>query len=370
MLLTDKPSKRAQAIINKVNNVEILEKHVLLEIEELAKSKEFAGAAFKHRITGQVYNTGGFHDVLQLPGADSDDFDLEAYDQGFVDHHGQFYNREEAARKISAPKGKGGLESRGYFSGEKDPTVEGLYERLVGMTKAIGSIQPGTHLLTNPKTGAQVYDYSHTLPEQARSQYRLFVRTQPKVNAIDVHVAPIGKHGKGAPAGAWNGNWEVGEKGVTLVPHNTAVHDKHRRRGLGLAMYEAAYAHAKHVLGATSVAGSAHSTGAAKLHMALGRKHGLEYKARPNVNSQGPYPNKRSWADLDAIGDYDGRYSAYSYALKSEAELDRLLEDWAETPMSGALDPVDSGVADVAGVVDMPNTPVGREYVCVGVVRG
>jgi len=75
-------------------------------------------AAFRHLATGAIVNTGCFHDITRLGG---DDVDLDAWEAGFTDCAGRFYNREEAARAIGLC---GRLESESYFAGEVTPTLE------------------------------------------------------------------------------------------------------------------------------------------------------------------------------------------------------------------------------------------------------
>lgn len=92
-----------------------------------------AGAAFRHRATGQVYPTGSYHDItalahqrgVHLP--EKWDPDVEAnwyynrdttgetdFDEGFVTHGGEFLDRAAAARKVGAV---GNLESCDYADG-------------------------------------------------------------------------------------------------------------------------------------------------------------------------------------------------------------------------------------------------------------
>jgi hypothetical protein len=75
-------------------------------------------ASFRHLASGAIVNTGCFHDITCLGG---DDVDLDAWEAGFTDGDGRFYNREEAARAIGLC---GRLESASYFAGEADPTLE------------------------------------------------------------------------------------------------------------------------------------------------------------------------------------------------------------------------------------------------------
>jgi hypothetical protein len=74
-------------------------------------------ASFRHLQSGAVVNTGRFHDITLL----GDDVDLDAWEAGFTDGDGRFFDREEAARAAGL---HGRLESESYFAGEEDPTLE------------------------------------------------------------------------------------------------------------------------------------------------------------------------------------------------------------------------------------------------------
>lgn len=74
-------------------------------------------ASFRHFRSGAIVNTGCFHDITLL----GDDADLDAWEAGFTDSDGRFYNREEAARAIGL---RGRLESESYFAGDANPTLE------------------------------------------------------------------------------------------------------------------------------------------------------------------------------------------------------------------------------------------------------
>lgn len=181
------------------------------------------------------------------------------------------------------------------------------------LSKAIADIPEGKVITHHPESGVATYDYSHLLSPKSQSEYKLILRVIPRVKSINVHVEPIKG---GDPVGQFTGNWHE-EKGQTAVtPHEVLVDDNHRRKGLGVAMYEAAYSHASKHFGATVASGGIHSTSAMKLHSKIARKHGLGYKPEPAYGRGSLYPNKESWSDFDAIGDYDGRYHPYSYEIK------------------------------------------------------
>ena len=76
-------------------------------------------ASFRHLATGAIVNTGCFHDIGCLPGGE--DADLDAWEAGFTDSQGRFYDRQEAARLVGVC---GRLESESYFGGAAYPTLE------------------------------------------------------------------------------------------------------------------------------------------------------------------------------------------------------------------------------------------------------
>jgi hypothetical protein len=76
-------------------------------------------AAFRCITTGEVIETGPFHDVMRLPGAL--EADLDAWEAGFVDARGRFLDRAQAAAAAGV---RGRLESRSFFRGDPAPTLE------------------------------------------------------------------------------------------------------------------------------------------------------------------------------------------------------------------------------------------------------
>jgi 8-oxo-dGTP pyrophosphatase MutT (NUDIX family)/GNAT superfamily N-acetyltransferase len=125
------------------------------DLADLAKSGEFQQAGFRHRDTQKIYPTGPFHDILQLPGAE--DSDLDQYDAGFIGNDGKFYTREEAAHLLKVKAGRGGLESKGYFQGADDPTMQGRAER-EGLSQSVAVM--GKSELSNSDT-AVIHPHGH-----------------------------------------------------------------------------------------------------------------------------------------------------------------------------------------------------------------
>jgi hypothetical protein len=76
-------------------------------------------AAFRSSRTRAVICTGRFHDIMLLPGGL--DADLDEWQAGFIDTTGQFMDRREAATAVGHA---GRLESRSFFAGHREPTLE------------------------------------------------------------------------------------------------------------------------------------------------------------------------------------------------------------------------------------------------------
>jgi hypothetical protein len=75
--------------------------------------------AFRSCRTRAVICTGRFHDITLLPGGLK--ADLGEWQAGFIDTTGRFMDRSEAAAAIGHA---GRLESRSYFGGDREPTLE------------------------------------------------------------------------------------------------------------------------------------------------------------------------------------------------------------------------------------------------------
>lgn len=127
------------------------------------------GAAFKHIKTGQVVFTGPVHDADNLPSPYVHPKTQKAqWIDGFVDNHGNFYNREEAMRAVktrSAPYLGSSLESgqynegveEGYFKsedGDKPPkekkTTPKQYKQTLGRLQEKGAVMPPKETMGKP----------------------------------------------------------------------------------------------------------------------------------------------------------------------------------------------------------------------------
>lgn len=176
------------------------------------------------------------------------------------------------------------------------------------------------------------YDYSHLLPDAFKGRFKL---------AVDYHhdgheTAPIGYVTASLvhPRDWRKNNVESGFLGILETQHLDSKHydpdeaglhvssakiespinidgkwEILHGKGLGQALYEAAYAHAYHHLGERVVHGGYHSTMAGRVHEKLAEKHGLKYRAQKN-------PDKHNSPD----GSFDNAHGEYSYVLKSDRE--------------------------------------------------
>jgi hypothetical protein len=99
--------------------------------EELEKA---ATAAFRHKQTGQIHETGYYHDHTALPSPAAD------YDEGFT-HRGQFHTTEEARAKNLIPKKK-------MVKGEVAPALHSDVDGFMTGIKALpkGSPQRGKYI--------------------------------------------------------------------------------------------------------------------------------------------------------------------------------------------------------------------------------
>lgn len=168
------------------------------------------------------------------------------------------------------------------------------------------------------------HDYSHVLPKTLSTKgYKMKVIHVKggDVGRDGLHVA-ITHPGAKRPSGEIGnieGSFKVGRingiHGGHAMVGLSNVDSDHQGKGLGLAMYQAFYAHAKNALGATHASSDApHSSMASAVHGKLARLHGLDYKAKPHL------PEGQTMEDWNATrsGSFDDKFGPYSYTLKSE----------------------------------------------------
>lgn len=185
---------------------------------------------------------------------------------------------------------------------------------------ALAAIKAGkTETVDTPWGAALRTDYSHLLPEDFRRQgYRLGVDLMEDGSLLAsqlLHPTDEFNHG-------------TVELGIDPVDKYGAiglasVNDEHQGKGVGKALYEAALAHGKNVLGLTRVGGGKHSSLASRVHQALARKHGLEYVPTKNIQGEGGFSRYRTeeeWADREDAP-FDSKYADYEYTLKAEGAL-------------------------------------------------
>lgn len=167
------------------------------------------------------------------------------------------------------------------------------YDRGEGVGRYTGSnpvsIQHDAH-----KHNYTQYDYNHLIPENVRNEH-------PNLNMVLTYH----------PTASTSNRPKYGSYSVDLIlknPEGTknigsvyGLHDKEQKRfyihadpmissfrnkGLGKAMYEAAMAHAYHVLKAPTLGWSPTQTeDAFRVHMSLARKHGLKYEPYSTVEA-------------------------------------------------------------------------------------
>ncbi len=167
------------------------------------------------------------------------------------------------------------------------------------------------------KQTVQKTDYTHHLPEDARNAGMKLVVTHTKtyppppsgfggetIRAETIHPAghPVGYVTAHVlpPSAARN-------KKVKAIEPHSELEDQYHGKGIGSAMYEAAYAHAMGQ-GIQRVEGGVHSEDAHRLHKRLSEKHGFTYRARKENVEYFPY-----------IG--------YSYNLKNELPAEPAVND-------------------------------------------
>lgn len=183
---------------------------------------------------------------------------------------------------------------------------------------AIASIPKGK--LAREKSqdlGMRRYDYSHVLsPEHRAAGFSLMVDHRRDASEGTHQVRAVLRHPNAKQHGAAFPG-DAGQVTGTVIPDDdgnvmqvgaSEIFDpNHQRQGLGTAMYEAMYAHAKHHLGASHVIGDIHSTSAHATHQKLAAKHGMNYNSK-ELSAHANTP----------AGPFDEKFGPYSYALKSE----------------------------------------------------
>lgn len=176
-------------------------------------------------------------------------------------------------------------------------TCEAYADKHWGLKKSVAGIQAG------PKTSAGAFDYSHILPDAAKQAgITMHLTHAPASHPSGEHLQ-VNLHHNGQPIGNTTGYVRSAKDSKGIEPHSE-LESAYRGGGLGQAMHEATYAHAKNVLGIGHVQFGPHSEDAHKMLQSLARKHGFEYQAHSDPK----------------MARYGYGFTPGSYAIKSEAE--------------------------------------------------
>lgn len=210
--------------------------------------------------------------------------------------------------------------------------------KLAEMKKmALKDIQVGRSINEAPGRPLQEWDYSHVLsPEHRKNGYSLKVLHNKPRHMLE---AALYRSNKETPLNALRVPGGVAahltDKGKTIEIGDAEIPTELHNQKFGKALYEALMAHAHNHMGAQHVMGDFHSTLAGRVHEALARKHGLEYKPRISEENEAVPP-----------GPYDFRMDPYHYALKSEMK-----------PGQGAEAPGPSAAAKAPAPPNGPQPP-------------
>lgn len=205
------------------------------------------------------------------------------------------------------------------------PLEKAIKDIRLGAPLDINTLEPNQQRVWGPRINhAAHYDYSHVLPDEARSQgYRLIVAmSEPNINdEVDINanaLHPSEAYDAGGVSGSMK--WSDRFNEPVLRIHFTQVRPDHQRKGLGKACYEAMFAHALNKLGIQRVVGGTHATGASAIHSSLSAKHGLDYKPKKSIGPGTQYHDYNEW-EQSPNDDFDEKYKAYNYELKSEMDM-------------------------------------------------
>jgi hypothetical protein len=174
---------------------------VLIRVEEELKKAEsesflakaagnLRAAAFRHRVTGQVVETGPFHDLGQLPNTENnDDADVGFvnWTDGFTTHDGNFLTREEAAAHV----GMGPKRWERKWLDSQDPEA--------GLNKANGEMHELPHVIAEAgdKCGAcnkELKAGSTAISKEGRAPWIYCSHGCSKKGLPKDHFVNTGKH--------------------------------------------------------------------------------------------------------------------------------------------------------------------------------
>lgn len=204
-------------------------------------------------------------------------------------------------RKMNGPE-----QQNRPIDGEEPANVQKSEEDL---NKAISQIPAGKRVEMDTP-GYAPHDYSHVLPEQhQQAGMKLMVDHNhlggEKMASATLYAPHPTNPGTLKPIGHVEGyiNHKKDKTPRSIEPHSD-LDKEYRGKGLGTAMYEALFSHAKHKLGINRVEGGSHSADANALHTRLAEKHGLAYRPRPRP--------------VGALAVDKFPYKKYSYSLGKE----------------------------------------------------
>ncbi len=163
------------------------------------------------------------------------------------------------------------------------------------LSKAINDLKPGSATKRDEnatgRPGFKAFNYDHLLsPHHVTAGYSMTAHD----NGTNLEVTT---HHNGQVVGTVSGIRAASPVLKDRMHLSSSLVGKdHRGNGLGTAMYEALYAHAKHKSGIKYVIGESHSSGASAVHAKLTQKHGLGYQATPDWgNPMSSYQSKQAW---------------------------------------------------------------------------
>jgi hypothetical protein len=207
-------------------------------------------------------------------------------------------------RKLNGPE-----ETNRPIDGEEPTNVQ----KSEDLEKAISQIPAGKEI-KGPTSGESVHDYTHVLPQEHQKKFKLLVEHTAS-GAVPMANAYLYAKGKKTPIGHVDGFINhIGDQPYSIEPHSE-LDKQYHGKGLGSAMYEGLFSHAKHKLGIDRVEGGQHSAMASAVHQRLSAKHGLEYKPAPVSGNPNDPVNRRF------------PYGKYAYTLKEEMSANLSLNE-------------------------------------------
>lgn len=297
-------------------------------------------------------DTGGFGSPVSIPGIKHPD--RAAYDKAYLGQISAQYGSYDL-KDVDISHISGGNSGRGvankdryklyhkmYAAGDSappvilSPTPSGGYEMKDGthrleaakaakvktisaavlkndLVKAVAGIKPSGHSVEFGAGGKTLreFDYSHLLPPDVHKTHELVVHHSEANNTLYTHFRKLDSHIiEGQTKGHIIGVEDDAHRKVSgsenhpgIEPHSY-LNEEHKGKGIGTAMYEALYAHAKNEHDIHHVYGGIHSKDAHALHDRLAKKHGFEVHGggeSPIAFEGSAYPHE-----------------SYGYALKGE----------------------------------------------------